>query len=166
MQLQVAVQTVFTQLSVVLEQLSDAEYTMPSERLSHNTVGQHMRHIIELFQCLDEGYASGVVNYEKRRRDQRIETDKGFAASLLPELYQRLQLADKPLLLEATYSDHAESLLSIPSNFIRELAYNLEHAIHHMALIRVGVEEVSALSLPEQFGVAPSTIKHRNQCAP
>lgn len=166
MQLLVAVQTVFSQLAMVLEQLSVAEYTRASERLSHNTVGQHMRHIIELFQCLEEGYATGVVNYEKRRRDHRIETDKDFAASLLPALYQKLQLEDKPLQLEATYSDHAEALLHIPSNFIRELAYNLEHAIHHMALIRVGVEEVSAIALPEQFGVAPSTVKHRNQCAP
>lgn len=165
MQLQVAVQTVFSQLSTVLGQLSKEAYTKPSIRLSHHSIGQHFRHIIELFQCLEEGYTAGVVNYENRRRDTRIETDKDFAASLLPDLYKRLQLADKPLVLEATYSDHSETLLSIQSNYIRELAYNLEHAIHHMALIRVGVEEVADLALPEHFGIAPSTVKHRNSCA-
>jgi len=30
-----------------------------------------------------------------------------------------------------------------------------------MALIRVGINEVSAVKVPEEFGVAPSTIKYK-----
>jgi len=56
-------------------------------------------------------------------------------------------------------------IASIPSNYYRELAYNLEHTIHHMALIRVGVNEVSSIELPVEFGVAYSTVKYRKQCA-
>ena len=69
------------------------------------------------------------------------------------------------MLLEAEdYGDDLE-IVAIPSNYYREIAYNLEHTIHHMALIRVGINEVSSVVLPTEFGVAYSTIKFRQQCA-
>lgn len=69
------------------------------------------------------------------------------------------------MILEAEdYTDTMETV-AIPTNYYRELAYNLEHTIHHMALVRVGVNEVSNVQLPEEFGVAYSTIKYRQQCA-
>ena len=50
------------------------------------------------------------------------------------------------------------------SNLDRELVYNIEHAIHHMALIKIGIKEVAPqLQLPEGFGVANSTIRHKKQ---
>jgi len=159
------IQQVFVQLSQTLNQLSNDEYRQPSKVLLNATIGQHVRHIIELFQCLEEGYDTGIVNYEKRRRDHPIETDKDLATSLLKEIYQNIDKSNKDIFLEA--DDYCESMetVSIPSNYYRELAYNLEHAIHHMALIRVGINEVSSVRLPEEFGVAYSTVKYRQQCA-
>lgn len=159
------IQNVFVQLSESLNQLTDAEYTQPSNILFNATIGQHVRHIIELFLCLEKGYDESIVNYEKRKRDYRIETDKEFAASLLKDIYRGLSKPNKEMILEAEdYGDSAE-IVSIPSNYYREIAYNLEHTIHHMALIRVGINEVSSVVLPDEFGVAYSTIKFRQQCA-
>ena len=159
------IQNVFVQLSESLNQLTDAEYSQPSNILFNATIGQHVRHIIELFQCLEKGYDEGVVNYEKRKRDYRIETDKNLAASLLKDIYKGLTRPNKEVTLEAEdYGDTAE-VVQIPSNYYREIAYNLEHTIHHMALIRVGINEVSSVVLPNEFGVAYSTIKFRQQCA-
>jgi hypothetical protein len=159
------IQHVFVQLSESLRQLSDAEYTQPSSILFNATIGQHIRHIIELFICLEQGYDEGVVNYEKRKRDYRIETERYFAISLLKDIYGKLDKPDKPMILEAEdYTDTMETV-AIPSNYYRELAYNLEHTIHHMALVRVGINDVSSVQLPDEFGVAYSTIKYRQQCA-
>lgn len=159
------IQHVFVQLSESLRQLSDAEYTQPSSILFNATIGQHIRHIIELFICLEQGYDEGVVNYEKRKRDYRIETERHFAISLLKDIYDKLDKPNKSMILEAEdYTDTMETA-AIPSNYYRELAYNLEHTIHHMALVRVGIKEVSSVQLPEEFGVAYSTIKYRQQCA-
>ncbi|HET9746077.1 MAG TPA: hypothetical protein VFP97_10205 [Chitinophagaceae bacterium] len=159
------IQHVFVQLSETLNQLSNEEYTRPIKVLANATIGQHVRHIIELFQCLEKGYDSGLVNYEKRRRDYRIESDKEFAIILLKEIYSHIGKPNKEIILEAEdYCDSIETV-TIPSNYYREIAYNLEHTIHHMALIRVGMSEVSSLVLPAEFGVAYSTIKYRQQCA-
>lgn len=165
MQLQQAVNNVFVQLSATLDQLSQEQYVQPCKTLFNATIGQHVRHIIELFQCLENGYGSGLVNYEKRKRDLSIETDKAFASGLLVEVHQGLDRSNKDLKLEACYDEHDPEPLTLDTNFYREVAYNLEHTIHHMALIRVGITEVSDIELPEEFGVASSTIKYRQQCA-
>ena len=165
MQLQQAVNNVFVQLAETIKQLSASQYAQPCSNLVNNTIGQHVRHIIELFQCLENGYPDSSVNYENRKRDKTIETDKELALRLLQDIYSQLDRPDKPLVLHASYDDHSSTPIAIPTNYYREIAYNLEHTIHHMALIRVGIAEVSEIRLPENFGVASSTVKHRKQCA-
>jgi hypothetical protein len=96
----------------------------------------------------------------------KIETDRAFAGSLLKKIYNGLSRENKELVLEATYNEDSNEHILFNTNFYREIAYNLEHTIHHMALIKVGVREVNAdLVIPESFGVAASTIKHRKECA-
>ena len=165
MQLQQAVNNVFVQLADTLQQLSQDEYIKPCNTLFNNTIGQHVRHIIELFQCLENGYDVNLVNYEKRKRDIEIETDKELAGRSLQDIYAKLSRPNKELLLEAAYDEHSQDPITIPTNYYREIAYNLEHTIHHMALIRVGINEVAQIELPEDFGVASSTVKYRKQCA-
>jgi hypothetical protein len=67
--------------------------------------------------------------------------------------------------MEAEDYEDGSAAVVIPTNYFREIAYNLEHTVHHMALIRVGVNEVSTVQLPQEFGVAYSTIKYRKECA-
>lgn len=159
------IEEVFIQLSDALDRLSDKEYMQPSDILFNASIGQHIRHIIELFQCLEKGYEEGLVNYEKRKRDYRIETNKNLAALLLRKIYRNLSKPNKRLSLEAEDYNETVETVTITTNYYREIAYNLEHTIHHMALIRVGINEVSDIQLPGQFGVAYSTIKFRQQCA-
>lgn len=159
------IQNVFVQLTESLNQLTNDEYVQPSRILFNASIGQHVRHIIELFLCLEKGYESGVVNYEKRKRDYQIETNKELAVQLLKDIYHRLEKPNIDLVMEAEDYEDKAGVVSIPSNYYREIAYNLEHTIHHMALIRVGINEVSSINLPQEFGVAYSTIKYRLQCA-
>jgi hypothetical protein len=115
--------------------------------------------------CLEHGYQTGVINYEKRKRDVRIENDKVFAQELLFGIGHSINKPDKELLLEGNYNEHTEETTSIPSNYYRELLYNLEHTIHHMALIRVGINEIASIQIPQEYGVAASTIKYKKACA-
>jgi len=165
MYIQNAIKNVFVQLEASLNQLSDKQYTQPSKILFNASIGQHVRHIIELFICLDKGYATGIVNYDKRKRDIRIETEKDFAGKLLRSVYNNLQKPDKELVLETCYDEDAGETMPVLTNYYREIIYNLEHTVHHMALIRVGINEVSDIELPQEYGVAASTIKYRKKTA-
>lgn len=161
MQLQQAVQTIFIQLAETIIQLSNEQYAQPCKALNNASVGQHVRHTIELFQCLENGYVTGIVNYEKRKRDVLIETDKNTAVSLLNSLFRQLNKENKELQLDAQYDETSNAVVSVTTNYYREIIYNLEHTIHHMALIRIGVQAVSTIALPEDFGVASSTLRYR-----
>ncbi|MBK7681685.1 MAG: hypothetical protein IPJ26_04015 [Bacteroidetes bacterium] len=54
---------------------------------------------------------------------------------------------------------------TVNSTYKRELAYNIEHAIHHMAIIKIAIENAySDIVLDKAFGVAPSTIRFQREC--
>lgn len=165
MQLQKTIQHVFLQLTETLNLMSDEQYVHQSKSLFNATIGQHTRHIIEMFLCLETGYEEGVVNYENRKRDIRIETDKAFACTLLLKIYNNLNKLNKQMVLQASYNEDSDQIIAFHTNYHREIAYNLEHTIHHMALIKVGISEFSDIRLPEGFGVATSTMKYRKECA-
>lgn len=152
----------FAQLTVALDQVTPDEYVQPSQNLSNATIGQHTRHIIEMYQCLLGGYAEGVVCYDHRKRDIAIETNKELAKRLLVEIASASEQPNKELLLKAIYGDATAEELKVNTNYYRELAYNLEHTIHHMALIKVGLRELNKAQVSETFGVASSTTRYRH----
>ncbi len=163
--LQLTIQNIISQLTSVIELLNDEEYQKTSHRLNQSTIGQHVRHIIELFKGLENGYESGIVNYENRKRDKEIEIKKDIAISLLNNINVSMDKSDKDLLFETYMDNNTNTFLHLKTTYQRELVYNIHHAFHHMALIRVAVKEVSDLQLPENFGMAFSTIKYNNTCA-
>ena len=165
MHLQLAVQNAFGQMTDVMDQLTNAQYTQSCVNLSGSTIGQHTRHIIEMYQCLLSGLQDGVVNYEARQRDILIESDKQFAARLLEEIEKAVDQPNQALRLYAGFEAANQEQVQLDTNFYREIAYNLEHTIHHMALIKGGLLEISGITIPEGFGVASSTIKYRRSCA-
>ena len=149
------------ELSDLLSQFNDCDYINPCFGLSNATVGEHTRHIIEMFQCLEKQYDSEIINYDARNRDYQIQTDIAFAKETIQIILNQLDKPNKNLQLQQIVD--GEELL-IESNYNRELLYNLEHCIHHQALIKVAVLQNEAIVIDENFGVARSTIEYRKQC--
>jgi hypothetical protein len=129
-------------------------------------VGQHVRHIIEFYQCLFEGIPLGIINYDRRKRDRDLENDVHIAQKRIHELKKLIPQfnEDMMLYLEVNYSTENGNNHRIKTSFLRELTYNIEHTIHHMAIIKSTLEEsFPYIKLPENFGIASSTIRYRNQ---
>lgn len=159
---------ILSQLTYLVNQLSESEYTKPIEALSHSSIGQHVRHTLEFFICLEQGFKTGILNYDNRLHDKLIETDKFLALSTLNRISDFIasNAQDKVLRLEVSYDLDQESYVSVETNYLRELIYNIEHAVHHMAIIKIGVRQtVQHIDLPVTFGVASSTLRYqeRNQ---
>lgn len=150
------------ELKDLLKQISDSDYALPCQELSHASIGEHTRHIIEMFQCLLSQYETGLVNYDHRQRNKQIQTESQFALTQIEQIQNAIARDNKKLSLQQLID--GEEIL-IESNYFRELLYNLEHCIHHQALIKVAVMLQGKLQVHDTFGVARSTIEYRKQCA-
>ncbi|MBL7842495.1 MAG: DinB family protein [Cyclobacteriaceae bacterium] len=157
---------ILSQLTHLVNQLSEHEYSKPIESLDHSSIGQHVRHTLEFFICLEQGFGTGSINYDKRSHDKLVETDKYLALSTLNRINEFVtsNTQNKVLSLEMNYSLDQEILISVETNYLRELIYNIEHAVHHMAIIKIGVREVVPhINLPSTFGIASSTLRYQER---
>ncbi|NJN28946.1 MAG: hypothetical protein HC819_24790 [Cyclobacteriaceae bacterium] len=75
--------TILAQLMNVVSAINEEDFCKPSTALSNSTVGQHLRHTLEFFICLEQGYELGVVNYDKRIHNKAMENDKHIALHTL-----------------------------------------------------------------------------------
>lgn len=157
-----------TEIKKVLLLLTDEQYSYPSNTLFGATIGQHVRHILEFYQSAFNGLDTKTVNYDNRKRNLLIETDNQYAIQVIDEINASLALdiLDETLVLEGNFCAEEGKETEIKTTLFRELAYCLEHSIHHQALIKVGLLEVNCLSfIDDTFGLAPATIRYRKVCA-
>lgn len=153
---------VLKQLIESISTLTYDEYTQKISLLSNSAIGEHTRHIIELFQQLFEGYETANIDYDKRKRNIKIQENIDYAIECIANIICVLDKENKILILHTEISNYENV---IETNYYRELMYNIEHCIHHQAIIKIAFLYIGKQELLENFGIAKSTIKHRKQCA-
>ena len=156
------IKKVLQSLITTLKPLTLDEFTSPIKSLSNATIGEHTRHIIELFQCVLIAYNEGIVNYDDRKRNQLMQNNLDTALEQLQILCESIEKDNIPLKLKTSESQNNEF---IETNYYREILYNFEHCIHHQALIKVGLLALNKTPNSHEFGVAPSTIAYKKICA-
>jgi hypothetical protein len=150
-------------LKSMLSFLDRDQYVYKSALLSNSSIGQHIRHILEFYICLIKGYPTGLVNYDKRERNNAIENGLMFALASIDEIDFHLRHIheDSFLELEANFGQNNQQM-KINSSLYRELAYCLEHSIHHQALIKIAlIEQQCGGLVGNDFGVAPATLRYK-----
>jgi hypothetical protein len=160
---------VLAHLRVYLSVIQTESYSTPIDLLSGSTIGQHTRHIIEFYQCLIEQssrHSATTINYSERHRDYLIETIPGHALKCIDDICNRIQELNTSHFCILDVDEHGSTQM-VTTTVGRELIYNIEHTIHHLAIVKIALKLVMpSLQLPEHFGVAPSTIRHRYEaCA-
>lgn len=157
--------TIYTlgQLNDLLEKTHEDQYQEALVILSNNSVGKHVRHIIECYQSLLSGVSSTVIDYENRARNIALETSPYLAIQELININDAVQFLkeDKSVYLQVNQSHESEGDLLVKSTLAREIVYCLEHAIHHMAIIAIAVKaSFPEIAIHPHFGCAYATIKH------
>ena len=155
------VEDTLNQLIVVLNLLTYDEYVCKIPLINNSTIGEHTRHIIELFQILINGYEYGKIDYDHRNRNIIIQEDKDIALASISEIITSINKKNKILILNSL---HSSKEIIIETNYYRELIYNLDHCIHHQAMIKFALISNGVENLNENFGVAKSTIIYRKIC--
>jgi uncharacterized damage-inducible protein DinB len=159
------IQQLVQQITEILTQLTDAEYGRPLAVFNGSSIGQHTRHVIEFFVELEKGYQQGFVDYNNRKRNIVLETDKGAALAILTDIALACNKPDKQLQLAVDYQPPHTPDVMITTTYYRELAFAIEHTVHHMALMRIGIEHLQTVAVPASFGIAASTQRFQSSCA-
>lgn len=157
------------QIRKLLDCMTAENYIAKPEILSGASIGQHVRHVLEFYILLLSGSHTGTLSYDKRERDVELENKPDKAIDTIDKLIDGFETIDIdiPLLLEADCTSQGHSMNQIKSSVGRELAYCIEHSIHHQALIKAGLIALNlGNTTDDYFGVAFSTIRYRkDQCA-
>ncbi len=154
--------SVFNQLAFFLDTISNEQFSMPLPLLHNNSIGKHVRHIIEFYECLLESKEYNVLDYDLRKRNLLLEMDKEECKRSMNLIEGILSGTKCETIIQLSFLafPEDEKKLRISSNWDREIAYNIEHTIHHMAIIGMAMSVYFPdIKLGENFGVAPSTIK-------
>lgn len=155
------------QIRDICSELDNPAFGKKMEILNGSSIGDHVRHVLECFQCLLSQAPEGRISYDKRKRDPVMAGSTEKCLDVIGALKGMLGagLPDQQLELEADYSlSGSGPACRLNSSLYRELAYNLEHTVHHLALIRIGVQALDQpIALNEAVGVAASTLRNRNK---
>jgi hypothetical protein len=159
-----AVEDVLRQGCILLDRLDEASYTRPLDERSGASVGAHYRHVLDHFLCLRDGMRRGEILYDERQRDPELENSLTAARRVTEELLRAFcslpsSALDMPCKVTYTvgYGDGGPE--SVESNLSREIMFCVGHATHHYAIVKL-LCAGSAIHLPYEFGIAPSTLKH------
>jgi hypothetical protein len=163
MQAKEAILLTISQINDLLDQIEPHEYRQPLPEFDGSSLGQHFRHILEFFICLERGIPSGTVDYASRERNLLLEDSPGVALSSLNAFAEALQAltSTETVAMKAEFGGVERP--SYHSTVGRELAFVYDHAIHHLAMIKVGLRcRFPHIQIDRDLGVSPSTIKARS----
>jgi uncharacterized damage-inducible protein DinB len=147
-------------LATVLLALRDDLYRAKPLPGVSGSIGEHVRHVLDHVSAFAGARPYGTLTYDTRERGTPIETDRGAALRAMLRLKPFLeglsdQTLDSPVLVMSVI-ERGSAPEASRSTLRRELAFVLNHTVHHQALIAT-LLAITGASVPEAFGLAPST---------
>jgi len=157
-----ALSVLIRQITHVLAQLEAQDYRCPLSSFEGSSLGQHFRHALEFFQCLEKGARLGIIDYAARERNLLYEDNPQLAAEAFSSFAQSLSRFDLKIPVEVRAEFNSDWRPSYPSTIGRELLFVYDHAIHHLAIIKIGLRcHFPWVQTDQDLGVSPSTVKAR-----
>jgi len=125
----------------------------------YSCIGSHIRHILDFYDCILEGYSIGYIDLTNRTRDTRIHEDCDYAFENVERVISKLKQLSKTD--PNTRIDVADDLglgkVTIEYTLGAVLAQANSHAIHHYAIINYILERLEISINDDTFGYNPTT---------
>lgn len=145
----------------LLKNISDEEYINTSIAPYNSSIGGHIRHILDVFDCIFEGLESENINLMNRKRDENSEkyTKNGieYCFKIIQKLRQ-LEGADVNKIIKVT-DDLGTGVFTTNCTLASVLIQAHSHAIHHFASVGYIITQLEIQLPDDDFGCNPSTPK-------
>jgi len=146
----------------LLESISNEEYSNTSIAPYYSSIGSHMRHVLDVFDCIFEGIESKQINLIKRKRNNLAEnrTDIGidYFNSVLNQL-SKIESNDFNQIVEVT-DDLGLGVITANYTLGGVLIQAHSHAIHHFASVGYVISQLGIQLPDDDFGFNPTTPKN------
>jgi len=152
------------QALALLDRVPDHAYAAPPPGFEPHRAGGHLRHILEFYQCFLEGSATLHIDYDARRRDRAIETNRAAAAAAIRSLIRMLETSPDLSIDATVWVREEDGDQFLESTLNRELQVLSSHTIHHFALLALTLR-LHGVSMDPDFGMAPSTLRYQRALA-
>jgi len=143
----------------LLNNISDEHYSNTSIAPYYSSIGSHVRHILDVFDCIFEGLESAEVNLINRKRNNLAENFTEHGIQYFNEIIEKIkQLENENLdkIVKVT-DDLGLGILTANYTLSAALIQAHSHAIHHFASVGYVISQLG-IDLPdEDFGFNPTT---------
>lgn len=143
---------------VLLNILSDAQLCNDSVPPYHSSIGTHIRHILDFYNCIFNLNIDNKIDLTARGRNKKIETNCSYAQRYLEDIMKKLNLAT--FNIEDTVwviDDLGMGKIEIPYTYGALLAHANSHTIHHYAIINYILNGLNINFNDVDFGYNPTT---------
>lgn len=142
-------------LSLNSESLSNASISP-----YYSSIGSHLRHVYDFYNCLLNNGNKGVIDLTIRKRDLSVETCCDSAIGYLDDITLKLKsLKYEANTLVKVIDDLGYGNVEINYTYPALLAQANSHTIHHYAIIGYILDRLNIEFLDDDFGYNPTTPK-------
>ena len=109
---------------------------------------------------------TSFVNYDERQRNTAIETSREAAITAVDDMMAVIPTLALSLPVQMSFFGDVSTNFqpyTVSSNVARELSFVTHHGVHHMAMIKLIMQELGYDLSSSDIGVAMSTIKHQRE---
>ena len=145
--------------NTLLDELSNEQLSNCSVPPYYSSIGSHIRHILDFYDCI-LSIKEDIVDLTKRKRDESVERYTESANIYLESVIERIK--DIPLELNKEINvidDLGMGKIEIKYTFSSLLAQANSHTIHHYAIINYILNGLNIEFRDRNFGLNPTTPK-------
>lgn len=147
----------------LLNCISDNEYSNTTIAPYYSSIGGHMRHTLDVFDCVFCGLPNNDINLINRERNELAEqyTKNGIAyfENVLSNL-QNLKDEDFDRIVKVT-DDMGIGVITANYTLAAILIQAHSHAIHHFASVGYVISQLGIKLPDEDFGFNPTTPRNK-----
>ena len=145
---------------VLLDYLSNNQLCDASVPPYHSSIGSHIRHILDFYDCIFNTDSKSKLDLTARCRNKNVESDCGCAQNYLGTIVEKLNsrsfvVNDIVLVID----DLGLGKTEIPYTYGSLLAQANSHTIHHYAIISYILDHLNIVINDTEFGYNPTTPK-------
>ncbi len=143
----------------LLNSIDESQYIDNSIAPYYSSIGIHMRHILDVFDCIFEGMESKRVDLAARKRNELAESKVTIGLAYFDEIIDKLDsLKNKNLneLVEVK-DDLGLGVVTVNYTMASALIQAHSHAIHHFASIGYIISQLGIELPDEDFGYNATT---------